>query len=144
MMDNPMKAKVELVSNMKFVGVPDSGHSVVMDSSAAGGEDSAAKPMEVLLIALGCCTGMDVVSILRKMRVKFEGFEIEINGNQGTEHPRIFSEVELVYKVKGKGLPYDKIERAVKLSQEKYCPLSATLRPTAKVNYKIKLVEDEE
>jgi putative redox protein len=142
-MSDSIQAKVELVSKMKFVGVSDSGHSMVMDTSAAGGEDTAAKPMETLLMALGGCTGMDVISVLRKMRIEVDGFEIGIAGDRSAEHPKIFTRIQIKYRFRGKDLPYDKIKHAVELSQEKYCPVSAMLRPTAKIDYKIEIIEDE-
>lgn len=143
-MGDRIEAHVEYVSNMRFVGAADSAHSVVMDTSAAGGEGTASRPMELLLVALGGCTGMDVVSILRKMRVKYDGFRLEIQGELNSEHPKTFKEVELVYRFSGRALPHDKIEHAVELSQEKYCPVTATLRPTANIRYRVEILDTEE
>jgi len=142
-MSDRIVANVEYVSNMRFVGAADSAHSVVMDTSAAGGEGTASRPMELVLVALGGCTGMDVVSILRKMRVKYESFRLEIKGELNSEHPKIFKEVELVYRFSGRALPQDRIEHAVELSQEKYCPVSATLRPTAKISYRVEISDTD-
>ena len=143
-MSDGIEAHVEYVSNMRFVGAADSAHSVVMDTSAAGGEGTASRPMELLLVALGGCTGMDVVSILRKMRVKYDSFRLDIKGQPNSEHPKIFKEVELVYRFSGRDLPQERIEHAVELSQEKYCPISATLRPTAEVRYRVEISDTEE
>ncbi len=143
-MTDRIEANVEYVSNMRFVGAANSAHSVVMDTSAAGGEGTASRPMELLLVALGGCTGMDVVSILRKMRVKYDSFRLEIKGELNAEHPKTYKEVEIVYRFSGRSLPQDRIEHAVELSQEKYCPISATLRPTAKIRYRVEISETEE
>ncbi len=143
-MSDRIEANVEYVSNMRFVGAANSAHSVVMDTSAAGGEGTASRPMELLLVALGGCTGMDVVSILRKMRVKYDSFRLEIKGELNAEHPKTYKEVEIVYRFSGRSLPQDRIEHAVELSQEKYCPISATLRPTAKIRYRVEISETEE
>ena len=143
-MGEGIEANVEYVSNMRFVGAADSAHSVVMDTSAAGGEGTASRPMELLLVALGGCTGMDVVSILRKMRVTYDNFRIEIKGELNSEHPKVFKEVALVYRFRGRDLPQDRIEHAVELSQEKYCPVSATLRPTAKMSYRVEISDTDE
>ncbi len=142
-MGEGIEAHVEYVSNMRFVGAANSAHSVVMDTSAAGGEGTASRPMELLLVALGGCTGMDVVSILRKMRVKYDGFRLEIKGELNSEHPKTFKQVDLVYRFSGRALAKDKIERAVELSQERYCPISATLRPTANISYRVEISEPE-
>ena len=143
-MGDGIEAQVEYVSNMRFVGAANSAHAVVMDTSAAGGEGTASRPMELLLVALGGCTGMDVVSILRKMRVKYDSFRLEIKGKPNSEHPKIFKEVELVYRFSGRDLPRERIEHAVELSQEKYCPISATLRPTAEVRYRVEISDADE
>jgi putative redox protein len=131
---------VEWKDKMRFEGKADSGHTVVMDAvPEVGGEDKGATPMEILLMALGGCTGMDVVSILRKMHTQFDQFGIEIKGEKTEEHPRIYKKIELVYKFKGEGIKEENVEKAVRLSQEKYCSVSAMLRKSAEVNYKIEI-----
>jgi len=134
-----MEAKVKWLANMQFVGEVPSGHNVLMDTRhEVGGENSAPAPMELLLIALGGCTGMDVVSILRKMKVEFESLEVGIRGERAFEHPKVYKKIELVYKVKGTGkmpVPPDKVKRAVELSQEKYCSITAMLKSTVEISY---------
>jgi Predicted redox protein, regulator of disulfide bond formation len=95
--------------------------------------------MEILLMALGGCTGMDVVSILRKMHTQFDQFEIEIRGEKTEEHPRIYKKIELVYKFKGEEIKEENVEKAVRLSQEKYCSVSAMLRKSAEVTHRIEI-----
>lgn len=131
-----MEAKVKWIANMQFVAKANSGHAILMDTSPEkDGTDTAPTPMELLLISLGGCTGMDVVSIMRKMKIDFKSVEIEIKGERASEHPKVYKKIELVYKVKGKNVPEDKVKKAVELSQERYCSISAMLKPTVDISY---------
>lgn len=135
-----IEAKVNWIANMQFVGKANSGHGVLMDRRPEkGGENIAPTPMELVLIALGGCTGMDIVSILQKMKVDFDSLEIGIKGERIEEHPRVYKKIVLVYKVKGSNIPNDKVKEAVKLSQEKYCSISAMLKPKVEINYEIEI-----
>lgn len=150
-----IEAKVKWIANMQFVGKVTSSrfigaptYDVLMDSSSAvrTGFKPAPTPMEFLLIALGGCTGMDVVSILRKMKVEFDSIEIGISGERASEHPKVYRKIELVYKVKchserSEESLEDKVKRAVELSQEKYCSISAMLKPKAEISYRIEIRE---
>ncbi len=133
------EVNVKLINKMQFAGKTPSGDIVLMDSSAGEEKNNIQTPMELLLMALGGCTGMDVVSILRKMKVSFESIEIEIKGEQVSEHPKTYNKIELVYKLKGENIPKDKVNRAIELSQEKYCSVSAMLTPKAEINYTIEM-----
>jgi putative redox protein len=138
-----IEAKVKWIGGMQFVGKTASGHALLMDtSSKIGGENTAPTPMELLLVALGGCTGMDVVSILQKMRVKFEDLEIEVSGERRADHPRVYKKIALRYKVKGRNLTKEKVKRAVELSQKKYCSISEMLKSTAKISYTIEIEKD--
>jgi putative redox protein len=118
------------------------GHHIVMDSAPEfGGEEKGPRPKQILLASLGGCTGMDVVSLLDKMRVKYEGFSITAQGEASSEHPKVYTSIHLIYEFRGKGLPEDKLRKAVDLSQERYCSVSAMLRQAAKLTYEIKIVE---
>ena len=135
-----MEVTVRWINGMQFVGKTGSGHTVVMDTSTEfGGENMAPTPMELLLVALGGCTGMDVMSILRKMEVRCECMEINVKGERSDEHPRVFKKIELAYRVKGKDIPEDKVKRAVELSQEKYCSISAMLKRVADITYRVEI-----
>ena len=117
------------------------GHHIIMDAASEfGGEEKGPRPKELLLAALGGCTGMDVVSLLKKMRVEHEGFKITAKAEASTEHPKIYTNIHLVYEFKGRNLPEDKIRKAVDLSQERYCSVSAMLRQAAKLTYEIQIV----
>jgi putative redox protein len=118
-------------------------HRIIMDADAEfGGRDKGPPPKPLLLAALGGCTGMDVVSLLKKMRVDYSGFRITAEGETSSEHPKIFTSIHLTYEFRGRGLPIDKLQKAVDLSQERYCSVSAMLRQAAKMTYEIKVLEE--
>ncbi|WZL74248.1 OsmC family protein [Clostridiaceae bacterium 35-E11] len=115
------------------------GHTLTMDASPkVGGENRGPLPKPLTLASLAGCTGMDVVSILNKMRVELEGFDIKVHGELTEEHPKYYHKIHLTYTFQGKNLPLEKLERAVQLSQEKYCGVSALLSKGAEVTYEIK------
>lgn len=125
---------------MAFEGLSESGHRIIMDASEeVGGENRGVRPMELVLLSLGGCTGMDVVSILRKMRVTYTSFEIELDADRVLTHPKVYERLVLRYRLEGDRASSDQIIRAVKLSQEKYCSVSAMLARTAEVLVEIVL-----
>lgn len=118
------------------------GHHFMIDADdKVGGENRGPRPKGLMLAALAGCTGMDVVSILGKMRVELDGFNVSVEGELTEEHPKTYHEITVVYTFKGKELPMDKLEKAVNLSQERYCGVSAMLSKAAKLNHKIIVVE---
>lgn len=136
-------AHVSFRGNMMFEGVSGSGHAVVMDSAPeAGGENQGIRPMETLLVGLGGCTGMDVVSILNKMRVEFDSFDMEISGDRAEEHPKVYNRITIRYRFAGQNLDPEKVTRAVTLSQEKYCSVSAMLNKSAAITADV-IINDE-
>ncbi|NCO66162.1 MAG: osmotically inducible protein OsmC [Candidatus Aquicultor secundus] len=135
-----MKAKVKWVDGQQFVGVNERNMPVVMDSlPEGGGEGVGPKPTELFLIAFAGCTGIDVISIMKKKRQKVTGFSVEIEGIQGEEFPKPFNDIKLIYKVKGENIDAKALESAIKLSEEKYCSIRATLtgRPNITHEYVI-------
>lgn len=123
--------------NMKFDAVV-SGHHVVMDAlPVVGGNDEGARPKELMLASLAGCTGMDVVSILKKMRVEPEYFNIRIEAEMTEEHPKHYTAMHIIYEFKGVGLELDKLEKAVKLSQDQYCGVSAAYRKAMEITFEI-------
>lgn len=117
------------------------GHQVIMDADeTVGGENLGPRPKALILAGLAGCTGMDVISILEKMRVKISEFNIDIEAEQTEEHPKVYSQITLIYKFKGENLPPDKLEKAVSLSQERYCGVSAMLGKAAKLDYRIEIL----
>jgi len=130
-------AEVKWIEGMKFTARSSAGSELIFESAADGGsvQSGSFKPMEMLLLSLAGCTGMDVVSILSKMRQDVKDFRMTVEGERREEHPRIFTKITLHYYFKGKGLETDKIERAISLSQEKYCSVSAMLKESAEVKF---------
>ena len=135
-------AKVTWVEDALFVAEAGSGHTFTMDGSAdVGGRNLGARPMEVMLMAMGGCTAIDVVSMLKKQRQDILGVEVSLVGERATEHPMVYSEVKVVYTVRGRKLSRPLVERAVSLSDEKYCSATAMFKKTAKVTLEVVLVE---
>lgn len=116
------------------------GNTIQMDSAPdIGGEGKGMRPRQMLLAALGGCSAIDVLLILRKQKQDILDFNVEVDGQSEKVHDySLFRDITLHFKIKG-SVDYDKVERAVKLSLEKYCSVSKTLEPTAKINYKITL-----
>ena len=123
-----------------FVATTPSGHAQVLDTDTA--RASAASPMELLLIALGGCTAVDVVSILKKKRERVTGYRVEVRGTRRDEHPRAFTRIEVRHVLRGRGLSERAVARAVELSETKYCSVAATLRPTAEIVSTFEIVEE--
>ncbi len=140
-----MEIKFQWKGGMKFVAEPPSGHRVIMDSSPeSGGRDEGPRPMELVLVALGGCTAMDVVAILNKMKQPVEDFRIKVEAERAKEHPRVYTRIHITYRFWGRALEREKIEKAVRLSQEKYCSVSEMLRKTADLTYSIEIEQTRE
>src|SRR3990170_66575 len=136
-----MKVRAEWTAPMRFDGVAESGTRVVMDAMPEhGGTGAGSSPMETVLAALAGCTGMDVVSILSKMRAPLERLAISVEGERAAEHPKVFTTIHLRYEFSGANLAREQAEKAVTLSMEKYCSVSAMLKRSVEVTYEIVLV----
>jgi putative redox protein len=130
-------------SKMSFQANID-GHDMTLDASPkGGGEDTGPRPKSLLLGGLAGCTGMDVVSLLNKMRVPFSDFKIKVNGDVTDDHPRIFKKIHILYILTGKDIDKEKVEKAVQLSQEKYCGVSAMLRCMTEITFEIQVIEEQ-
>ena len=126
---------------MVFEGKTESGHSVSMDAKPeVGGEDKGPRPMEVLMVSLGGCTAMDVVSILKKMRTDLESMTIKIDSEQASEHPKIFTKINIQYNFVGRDIKDENVKKAIELSQEKYCSVTAMLREKAEITCKWNII----
>jgi putative redox protein len=137
------KAKIKYVDGLQFVGHGDSGPGVVMDADTeVGGHNTGARPMELLLIGIGGCSGMDIVSILKKKKEKVTGLEINVDGKKAEDYPQKFTNIDIEYVVKGKNLSDAAVKRAVQLSMDKYCSVKASLEGSAKITFKYKIVEE--
>ena len=134
-----MNARVTWKNGLTFTGTADTGFSLPLGADpAVGGDDDGFRPMELIAIGLIGCTAMDVISILKKMRVEVESFSMNISGELNEEHPMSYKKIHVTYEFKGKDLPEDKLQRAVELSQEKYCGVIASLKQSVEVDFEIK------
>ncbi|HVF92095.1 MAG TPA: OsmC family protein [Blastocatellia bacterium] len=124
----------------QFVGVAPSGHAIVTGFSHEN--LSAPTPMELLLISLGGCTGADVIGILEKKRQKVTGYEIEVRGERRAEHPRIYTSIEVVHRLRGRNLDPKSVAHAIELSETKYCSVSAMLASSAAITTRFEISED--
>lgn len=134
-----MSVKVRWLTDLAFEAKNELGLRFFMDSLQEDGSPGIGpKPMEMVLAALAGCTGMDVVSILSKMRVNLESFEMEVEATRADEHPKVFTEIWLTYHLKTeKNEDAEKVLKAVKLSQEKYCSVGAMLKKAASYHYRV-------
>ena len=131
-----MKSKVTLKDGMNFIGELD-GFDVSIDADAAvGGQDKGPRPKGLMLTSLAGCTAMDVISILRKMKVEPEDFSVETEAEVTDEHPKVFKSVMITYRIKG-DVPRDKAEKAVQLSLDRYCGVTTMLRKATPIEYQI-------
>lgn len=134
-----MKDKVTIQhrENMSF-NVKVNGHDMILDSSMEfGGSNAGPRPKSLMLVALAGCTGMDVVSLLNKMRVQFDELKIEVEGNITEDHPRHFDHMHIKYIIRGKEIPVEKVNNAISLSQDKYCGVSFSYRMAMKITHEL-------
>jgi putative redox protein len=138
-----MKARVKWVENVTFVAESSSGHAVVLDGAPeAGGRNLGMRPMELLLLGLGSCTAFDVVHILRRGRDPVSDCVVEVVAERAPTDPKVFTKIHLHYVVTGRGLAEAKVERAVKLSAEKYCSASIMLAKAAEITHDWEVIDE--
>jgi len=139
-----MKARVKWVEGICFMGEADSGHAVIMDGSPeVGGRNLGMRPMEMLLVGMGGCSSIDVVTILKKSRQAITDCVAEITAERADEIPKVFTKIHVHFVVTGKGLNPVQVERAVNLSAEKYCSASIMLGKAAQISHDFEIVESE-
>jgi putative redox protein len=132
-----MKSTINWTGEMAFSGATASGHEIKMDASEeVGGQNGGARPMELLLHAVAGCTGIDIISILKKMRLEPTSFHMEVDGERADDHPKRFTSMNIHYALEGE-LPEEKVIRAIRLSKDKYCSVSHSLNATITVTYSI-------
>lgn len=137
-----VEAKVTLIKDMQFTGTATSGHTLSMDADeSSGGKNAGFRPMELLLVGFGGCSGMDVISILRKKRQQVTGLDINVKGEKTDDYPKIYKEVHIEYVVKGNRVEREAVERAIKLSLDKYCSVGATLAKAGKITHSYRIIE---
>lgn len=135
-----IKATVHYGGNDFFIGISPGGHAQVMETSD---RNAAATPVELLLVALGGCTGSDIVDILRKKREQITDYRIELHGERRTDFPRSFKKIRLRHIIKGHNLSEASVKHAVELSESKYCSVAATLRPTVEISVTFEILQDD-
>ena len=133
------QVQVTWVQNEQFVGMDSTKHSIVLSTA---GEGTGSKPSDLLLIALGACSGVDVVGILNKKRQKFTGLQIKVSGEQDADPPWTFRKIHVEYVVRGKGLSEKAVQQAIELSQDKYCSVAATVRGVAEITSSFQIMEE--
>jgi len=129
------------LSNMAFESEVN-GHKIVIDAeSNVGGKNRGPRPKPFMLLALGGCTGMDVISILKKMKVDVKEFNVIVEGDLTDDHPKHFYKIHVIYEFTGRNLPFEKLQKAVSLSEEKYCGVSAVYNKVIRMTSEIKIIE---
>ena len=134
-----LKATVRMQGDDVFIVTTPSGNAITIDTDSA--RHSAPSPMELLLAALGSCTGVDVVSILRKKRHQVTDYRVEVRGLRRADHPRSYRRMEVHHIVTGRNISERSVSQAIALSEEKYCSVAATLRPTAEIVSTFEIIE---
>jgi putative redox protein len=135
------KATIYLAGDDLFVGITPSGHAQALDTNHE--RASAASPVELLLLALGSCTAVDVISILKKKREQVTAYRVEVRGERRTEHPRSFTRMEVRHIVHGHDISEKALAQAIELSETKYCSVAATLRPTVEIISSYEIIEED-
>lgn len=133
------KAIVHFAGNDLFIGITPSKHAVTLDTDHT--RAAAPTPMELLLVALGSCTAVDVIGILRKKREDVKEYRVEVQGQRREEHPRSFSRMQVHHIVTGRNISEKSVAQAIELSETKYCSVAATLRPTAEIVSSFEIIE---
>ncbi|MBZ0070926.1 MAG: OsmC family protein [Thiohalobacteraceae bacterium] len=137
-----MKARVKWVEDAAFIGEAGSGHALLMDGPPdSGGRNLGPRPMEMLLLGMGGCTAFDVVYILKRARQPVLDCVVELEAERATEPPKVFTKIHVRFIVSGRGLSEKQVERAVRLSAEKYCSASIMLGKAAEITHEFKVVE---
>jgi putative redox protein len=135
-----MQAKAINIIGVTFIGKAQSNHWIAMDGPEEfQGSNAATRPKELILIGLAGCSGSDVSSILSKMRENVTRFEIDVDAESATEHPKVFTKIHLKYRFWGENLKNENIEKAINLSQDKYCTVSAMLKPTVEITHSMEI-----
>ena len=138
-----MKARVKWVEQASFLGETESNHAVLMDGPpTAGGRNLGPRPMEMLLIGTGGCTAFDVVSILKKSRQAISDCYVELTAERAETEPKVFTKIHMHFVVKGKDIKPEAVEKAIKLSAEKYCSASIMLGQTAAITHDFEVIQE--
>jgi putative redox protein len=144
-MELRVKAFIKSIQGLALAARADSGHWAAMDTGAeSGGSAGASTPLEFVLMGLGGCTAMDVLSMLSKMRVALDRFEMVLDAERSEEHPRVFTKIRVEYRFFGKAVDREKVEKAIDLSCDKYCAVSAMLSKAVPIEFTYQINPDPE
>lgn len=140
-----MNVRAKWVEGHRFIGSNANGHGIVMDGSGADDPQGrlGPSPMELLLLGVAGCSGIDVVHILKKSREEVVDCVVDVDGKRADTEPKVFTDIHMIYTVTGKGLTPAKVERAVDLSAEKYCSASVMMGKAANITREIRIIEAE-
>src|SRR5437868_4136288 len=141
MNNDSLKATIYMAENDLFVGISPGGHAQVLDTDHE--RSSAATPVELLLIALGACTAVDVIGILKKKREEVTDYRVEVSGERRDEHPRSFTRMKVRHIVRGRNVSEKAVAQAIELSETKYCSVAATYRPTVEMVSSYEIIEED-
>ena len=138
-----MEVTIQQIKGLAFAAKGNTNHWVGMDTDEKyGGENAASRPMEMILMGLGGCTGMDVISILTKMKVCLDGFSIDISAEQAEAFPKVFTKIYIFYRFFGKQINEENVKKAIELSRTKYCSVSAMLSKSVPIDYSYKIISE--
>ena len=143
LMADVKRVSVRWVDGMEFTTETGSGHAGVLDASVkAGGQNHGPSPMELLLLGMAGCTGIDVVDILKKKRLAVTGLEVRVEGTRAQTHPMVYTSIDVIYTIRGKDIPARAVEQAIHLSEYKYCSAGVMLGKTAQINSRYEIVAE--
>lgn len=136
-------ANVTWKGDMHFTATADTGFRLTLDAApSVGGQGMGFRPLELMLVSLAGCTGMDVISILKKKRQDVTGFEVHAEGDQASDFPKVYTDIRVTYIVRGRDIDPAAVERSIELSETKYCPATAMLRQAANITSSYEIVEE--
>jgi putative redox protein len=139
-----MQASVTWDHGLTFTGTADSGFEVALGAApAVGGDDDGFRPLELMAISLAGCTGMDVISILSKKRQEITGFNVRVDAERADEHPKVFTSITVHYEVRGRNIDPKAVERAIELSETRYCPAQGMLAKAVSIEHTYTIEEEE-
>jgi putative redox protein len=138
----PNNVTLRLEEGLRFIATTGSGFDVALDSRSDIESMTAPSPMELQLVALGGCTAMDVISILRKMRQDVASYEVKLTGERALEHPRVYTTVTIDHSLRGTGIGRDQVHRAIELTMARYCPVFAMLYPTVAIQERFQITDE--
>jgi len=137
-----VKATIQFAGDDLFLGITPSGHALALDSNHD--RSCAPTPVELLLVALGSCTAVDVINILSKKRQRVTSYKVEVSGERREDHPRAFKSMNVHHILKGSNISASAIAQAIELSETKYCSVAATLRPAVEIHSTFETIEDND